>query len=97
MVNNRYQENITAEEIASHELSWFKGEIVVVDNLQTYQEVFPRLLGSDLWVLILRQNRLLKKEEKTRFHLYSYLPVTLACLFRINKIGIPDKPCKLVV
>ncbi len=48
MENNKYQENITAEEIAQHELSWFKGEIVVVDNMKTYNEVFPRLLGSDL-------------------------------------------------
>jgi hypothetical protein len=32
MENNKYQETITAEEIHEYDLSWFKGEIVVVDN-----------------------------------------------------------------
>ena len=45
--NNRYQENITVEEIAECELSWFKGEIVLVDDIKTFYEVFPRLLGHD--------------------------------------------------
>ena len=48
MENNMYQENITVEELAECELSWFKGEIVLVDDLKTFYEVFPRLLGSDL-------------------------------------------------
>ena len=49
MVNkNMYKENITVEELAEHELSWFKGEIVLVDDLKTFYKVFPRLLGSDL-------------------------------------------------
>jgi len=39
MVNNKYQENISVEELAGCELSWFKGKIVVVDNLKTYYEV----------------------------------------------------------
>ena len=43
-----YRENLTVEELAGHELSWFKGEIVLIDNLKTFYEVFPRLLGYDL-------------------------------------------------
>ena len=42
MENNKYQENITAEELAECELSWFKGEIVLVDDLKTFYEVFPQ-------------------------------------------------------
>ena len=44
--NKMYKENFTVEELAEHELSWFKGEIVLVDNLKTFYEVFPRLLGA---------------------------------------------------
>ena len=43
-----YKENITVEELAEHELSWFKGEIVLIDNLKIFYEVFPRLLRSEL-------------------------------------------------
>ena len=51
MENNKYQENITAEELAECELSWFKGEIVLVEDMKTFNEVFPRLLGfRSAWV-----------------------------------------------
>jgi ribonuclease D len=90
MVNNRYQENITAEEIASRELSWFKGEIVVVDNLQTYHEVFPRLLGSNLLGFDTETKPTFKKGRKNSVSLIQLSTGNLACLFRINKIGIPD-------
>ena len=45
---SRFRENITVEEIAECELEWFKGEIVLVDDIKTFYEVFPRLLGYEL-------------------------------------------------
>jgi ribonuclease D len=86
-----YKENITVEEIAEHELSWFKGEIVLVDNIKTFHEVFPRLLGSDLLGFDTETRPTFKKGKKNSVSLIQLATAELACLFRINKIGIPDE------
>jgi ribonuclease D len=96
MENTKYQENITSEELAKRELSWFKGEIVVVDNLETYQEVFPRLLGSDLLGFDTETRPTFKKGRKNSVSLIQLSTGNLACLFRINKIGIPDGLIRLL-
>jgi len=86
-----YKENITVEEMAEHELSWFKGEIVLVDNLKTFYEVFPRLLGSDMLGFDTETRPTFKKGRKNSVSLIQLSTGDLACLFRINKIGIPDE------
>ena len=91
-----YKENITVEELAEHELSWFKGEIVLVDNLKTFFEVFPRLLGSDLLGFDTETRPTFKKGKKNSVSLIQLSTEDLACLFRINKIGIPDELIKLL-
>jgi len=91
-----YKENITVEELAEHELSWFKGEIVLVDNLKTFFEVFPRLLGSDLLGFDTETRPTFKKGKKNAVSLIQLSTGDLACLFRINKIGIPDELIKLL-
>ncbi len=90
MVNNSFQENITAEEIAERELSWFKGEIVVVDDMQKYNEVFPRLRGEDLLGFDTETKPNFKKGRRNQVSLIQLSTGNLACLFRINRIGIPD-------
>lgn len=96
MMNNNYQENITSEELTTRELSWFKGEIVVVDNLEIYHEVFPRLLGSDLLGFDTETRPTFKKGRKNSVSLIQLSTDNLACLFRINKIGIPDGLIRLL-
>jgi ribonuclease D len=86
-----YKENITVEELAEHELSWFKGEIVLVDNLKTFYEVFPRLIGNDLLGFDTETRPTFKKGKKNAVSLIQLSTGDLACLFRINKIGIPDE------
>lgn len=86
-----YKENITVEELAEHELSWFKGEIVLVDNLKTFYEVFPRLRGSDLLGFDTETKPTFKKGKKNSVSLIQLSNENLACLFRINRIGIPDE------
>ena len=85
-----YKENITVEELADHELSWFKGEIVLIDNFKTFYEVFPRLQGSDLLGFDTETRPTFKKGKKNAVSLIQLSTGNLACLFRINKIGIPD-------
>jgi len=96
MVNKTYHENLTAEELAGYELSWFKGEIVLVDNLKTFYEVFPRLLGSDLLGFDTETRPTFKKGRKNSVSLIQLSTGDLACLFRINKIGIPDELVRLL-
>jgi ribonuclease D len=96
MENNIYQENITVEELAECELSWFRGEIVLVDDLKTFYEVFPRLLGSDLLGFDTETKPNFKKGRKHQVSLIQLSTSNLACLFRINKIGIPDELLKLL-
>ena len=91
-----YQENITVEELAERELSWFKGEIVLVDNLRTFYQVFPRLLGSDLLGFDTETRPTFKKGRKNLVSLIQLSTDDLACLFRINKIGIPDELVSLL-
>jgi ribonuclease D len=95
-LNNMYKENITVEELAEHELSWFKGEIVLVDNFKTFYEVFPRLLGSDLLGFDTETRPTFKKGNKNSVSLIQLSTGDLACLFRINKIGIPDELADLL-
>jgi ribonuclease D len=91
MENNIYQENITVEELAECELSWFSGEIVLVEDLKTFYEVFPRLLGSDLLGFDTETKPTFKKGRKHQVSLIQLSTGDLACLFRINKIGMPDE------
>ena len=45
MENNKYQENISVEELSERELSWFKGEIVLIEDITTFRKVFPQVAG----------------------------------------------------
>jgi len=94
--NNIYQENITAEEIAECELSWFKGEIVLVEDLKTFYEVFPKLLGTDLLGFDTETKPNFKKGRKNIVSLIQLSTENFACLFRINKIGIPEELIRLL-
>jgi len=91
MENRIYSENITKEEIAGRELSWFKGEIVVVEDLRTFHEVFPRLLGSDLLGFDTETKPSFRKGRKNQVSLIQLSTGNLACLFRIQMIGFPDE------
>lgn len=91
MENKKYKENITAEEIAKCDLSWFKGEIVLVDNLKTYFEVIPRLKGTDVLGFDTETKPSFKKGRKNSVSLIQLSTDNLACLFRINKIGLPEE------
>ena len=97
MENNKiYQENITTEELAECELTWFRGEIVIVEDMETFHEVFPRLLGSDLLGFDTETKPNFKKGRKNTVSLIQLSNENIACLFRINKIGIPEDLIRLL-
>ena len=90
-MSNIYRENITVEEIAEYELSWFKGEIVVVEDIKTFYNVFPKLLGTGLLGFDTETRPTFKKGGRNTVSLIQLSTANFAGLFRINKIGIPDE------
>ena len=96
MVKNKYSPNITAEEIAGHELSWFRGEIIVVDDLITFRSVLPRLKDSDLLGFDTETRPTFKKGRRNKVSLIQLSTAELAVLFRINRIGIPEELIELL-
>lgn len=96
MTNNKYQETITVEEIQDYDLSWFKGEIVIVDNPDIFRKVMPRLLNERVLGFDTESRPSFKKGRKNKVSLIQLATGDLACLFRINKIGIPDELVKIL-
>lgn len=90
-MNNIYSENITAEDLAACELSWFKGEIVLVEDYHTFRKVMPRLAGAGLLGFDTETRPSFIKGKKNKVSLIQLSTGNLACLFRINKIGIPEE------
>ena len=92
MVNNyTYLQNITGEELSGYDLSWFKGDIVVVDNVKTFRQSFPRLLNSKILGFDTETRPSFRKWRKNKVSLIQLANNDVACLFRINKIGIPEE------
>jgi len=91
MANNNYLQSLDAEDLAGYELSWFKGEIVVIDDIETFRQVIPRLLRSEVLGFDTETKPSFRKGRKNKVSLLQLANANLACLFRINKIGIPDE------
>jgi ribonuclease D len=91
MENNGYAETITEEEIGRFELSWFRGEIVLVEDMETFNDTFPRLKGSSVLGFDTETRPSFKKGKKNKVSLIQLANEELACLVRINKIGIPPQ------
>jgi ribonuclease D len=96
MNNNKYLENISIEELKGYELSWFKGEIIVVDDLKKFSEVFPRLKNSRILGFDTETKPSFKKGRKNKVSLIQLSNNELACLFRINKTGMPQELADLL-
>jgi ribonuclease D len=96
MMSNLYRENITVEELSGFEISWFRGEIVLVEDLETFYKTIPRLAGSPLLGFDTETKPSFRKGRKNSVSLVQLSTGDLACLFRINKIGIPDELAELL-
>jgi ribonuclease D len=94
--NNIYQENITAEDLAELELSWFRDEIILVEDLKTFHEVFPKLKGAGIVGFDTETRPNFKKGRKNSVSLIQLATDNTAFLFRINKIGIPEELLQLL-
>jgi ribonuclease D len=96
MVNNIYPESITPDELEKYELSWFRGEIVVIEDIKSFKETFPRLLGSEILGFDTETRPSFRKGRKNKVSLIQLANEELACLIRINRIGIPAELADLL-
>jgi ribonuclease D len=90
-MKNKYKENLSAEELAEYDLSWFKGNIVVVDNMTIFKEVISLLKDKEILGFDTETRPSFRKGRKNKVSLIQLATNDLACLFRINKIGIPEE------
>lgn len=95
-MSNKYAENITAEEIKNLDLKWFDREIVVVDNLHTYNRVIRRLSGCRIFGFDTETRPSFRKGRNNKVSLLQLATRDIACLFRINRIGIPDELAEIL-
>ena len=96
MVNNKYPESITPDELEKCELSWFRGEIAVIEDIKAFKEIFPRLLGSQILGFDTETRPSFRKGRKNRVSLIQLANEDIACLIRINRIGIPAELAELL-
>jgi ribonuclease D len=90
-MNKTYKENISIEEIKELDLSCFEGEIFLIDNLETFFSVLPRLRKSQVLGFDTETKPSFKKGRKHKVSLIQLADDKIAWLFRINKIGIPNE------
>ncbi len=96
MTGNRFQENITMEEIQNYDLSWFRGEIKVIEDIKSFHSVMPRLTGENILGFDTESKPSFRKGHRNRVSLLQLSTGDLACLFRLNKIGMPKELAALL-
>lgn len=96
MGNIKYAETLTSEDLEKFEVSWFKGKIVVVEDLSTFKESFPELLDSSVLGFDTETRPVFRKGRKNKVSLIQLANDDIACLIRINKIGIPSELADLL-
>lgn len=96
METREYSANITPEEIAACRLSWFKGEIAVVDSMKAFEAVLPRLAGEKLLGFDTETRPTFTKGHHNNVSLVQLSTADFAVLIRINHIGLPEGLLKLL-
>lgn len=91
VMHRKYKENISSEEIGELELHWFRGEIVVVEDIETFNKVIPVLQKSSVLGFDTETKPAFRKGKKNKVSLLQLANSEVACLFRLNRIGFPDR------
>jgi ribonuclease D len=95
-MSDSFPENITGEEIKGLDLKWFEGEIVVVDTFKAFRKIMPKLMNSEILGFDTETRPSFRKGRKNKVSLIQLANNEIACLFRINRIGIPDELVSLL-
>lgn len=95
-MNRVFSENISHDEIRDLDLVWFNREIVVVDDLNQFRKTINRIKNCGLFGFDTETRPSFKKGRKNKVALLQLSTEKIACLFRINKIGIPDELAEIL-
>jgi ribonuclease D len=90
-MSDSFHENITGEEIKELDLKWFEGDIIVVDTFKGFRKIMPQLMKSKILGFDTETRPSFKKGRKNKVSLIQLADSEIACLFRINRIGMPDE------
>ena len=85
-----FVENIAGGEIDKLELSWFKGEIVIVDTPEKFDEILPTLLDEKILGFDTETRPSFTKGVKNRTALIQLATLTTVYLIRVHKMKIPN-------
>jgi len=96
-MSREFKENISVEEMRELELRCFAGEIVVVDDISKFRSVIPRLKRADILGFDTETRPSFKKGKRNKVSLIQLADKDLACLFRINKIGLPEELLEILI
>lgn len=86
-----YKPDITTEEILELELSAFGGEILVVDNMDSFYPAISRLTGEKVLGFDTETKPTFKRGQRNKVALVQLSTSTVAVLFRVNRIGLPPE------
>ena len=89
--SSKYKEAITPEELALYELSWFRGTIFLIDNMDSFHKILPRLRSIKILGFDTETKPTFRKGKKNAVSLMQLANGEYAFLFRIKHIGIPDE------
>jgi len=84
-----FNEEITEEELSNLELRTFEGDVVVVDDLESMNEVCLLLKSQQFLGFDTETKPSFKKGENNYVSLLQLSTAERAFLFRLNKIGLP--------
>jgi ribonuclease D len=90
-MNSNFLPNISIDEIKNLELRSFNGEIVLVENINDFRHAIKRFENSKVLGFDTETRPSFRKGRKNRVSLLQLSGKNFSCLFRINKIGIPDE------
>ena len=91
-----FKESITKEELTDLPLRWFEGKIVVVDSLSQLNSAIRILKNEPVIGFDTETKPNFKKGTNNRVALLQLSTRKHAFLFRLNKIGLPEKIKKLL-
>ena len=86
-----FKKEISKEELQEYKMEHFEGEIIIVDDLKTLDNVFNDLAGSRIVGFDTETRPIFKKGKHNKIALLQLSTASKAYLFRINKIGFPQQ------
>jgi ribonuclease D len=91
-----FEPTISKEDLHQLPVGQFKGRIHLIENLDQFHEVYPKLLEEPILGFDTETKPAFTKGTTHRVSLLQLSSANNAYLFRLNKIGIPDELARVL-